>query len=70
MTHSSDHTPDHNDPGPEGGAAASASTIQALEFIYNDPSISNKDEVSPDAELVLNATIKDDRVPKTFAKAM
>ena len=70
MTHSSDHTPDHNDPGPEGGAAASASTIQALEFVYNDPSISNKDEVSPDAELVLNATIKDDRVPKTFAKAM
>jgi transposase InsO family protein len=62
--------PDHDDPGPEGGAASRASTIQALEFIYNDLDITDANEASSDIELVFNATIKDDRVPKTFAEAM
>ena len=63
-------TPDHNDPGPEGGAAANASTIQALEFVYDSSNIFSKNEAPPNIELVFNATIKDNQVPKTFAEAM
>ena len=53
-------TPDHNDPGPEGGAAANTSTIQALEFVYDSSNIFSKNEAPPNIELVFNATITDD----------
>ena len=63
--------PDCDDPDPEGGTTANTSITQALEFIYSDPENIQANAISLDIiKLVLNATIKDDRVPKTFAEVM
>jgi hypothetical protein len=61
----------HDNPGPEGGAAANASIFQALEFIYKELDNTGANLISPDTiEMTFNATVKDDRVPKMFAEAM
>jgi Reverse transcriptase (RNA-dependent DNA polymerase) len=63
--------PDHDDPGPEGGAAASTSMFQALEFMYNELEVTRANMISPSTiELAFNVTIKDDHIPQTFAEAM
>ena len=59
------------DSDPDGGAAIIASIIEALEFVHDEPiAVSRNIPSSGTIEIALNATIKDDRVPRTFAEAM
>ena len=62
--------PDH-DSVPEGGVAVIMSIIEALEFINNEQATPSGSISSPGSiEIALNATIKDNRVPKTFTEVM